>query len=104
MGAEPIVIRFVTFHDVPQMLDAEAYEMIQAFGFDRLHEPLGMSAENRFPRPNSDDFQYVALQDLPTLLGELRVHVHDQEPRWYFLSSKHHRDVAGLLDHPGFVR
>src|SRR5581483_12093752 len=67
----PVVKGLEPFDDVAQMIDAKAYEVVEAFPADRLHEPLGERVQIRLFRPDADDLQILALERRPEPSREL---------------------------------
>ena len=99
-----VIKGFVLFDNMPQMLDAEAHKVIQTLPANRLHEALGVRILIRCSRAYPFQFQTIAFQCLPELLGKLRVHVQNQYLRSRHLLGEDHRHVPCLLHDPSFIR
>jgi hypothetical protein len=101
MGPGLVVMGGVGPEHPLQVAAAQHQHPVQALGPDRSHPPLGKRVRLRGPDRRLEDVHSLGAEASSKRTGELRVPVPDQEPN--AVKPLPHRQVAGLLGHPGGV-
>jgi len=103
VGTMAVVELGISLHDVIQVPQAEAEEVVQAFAFDRGYPGFDICIAIRCSYGCVDDIDIAGLKDVIKSIAKLFVAIMDQMRGFDAHISQPHQNVPSLLLHPILV-